>query len=250
VHIKNYLIFGVVNFIAAALSGAAGGGGGLISTPVMIMLGLSPAQAAATAKFGGIGISLGASSRFFKEKIADTRMVLAFSIGGAVLSVLGSLLLIKIQDQTELIQKAMGVLILFIGIPALYLRSLGLSRVERPAWLKGLGAAVIAISIFIQVAFASGLGSVQTIVFIACFGMTALTASATKRAMQLTVASVALVIFIFSGLVDYRFGLAGLISSLLGGYLGAHIAVKKGNKFVINLFALTGAILALQLIIG
>ena len=57
------------NFIVAILSGAAGGGGGLIITPLMVLLGLTPAEAVGTGKFGGFGISLGASSRFFREKI-------------------------------------------------------------------------------------------------------------------------------------------------------------------------------------
>lgn len=74
-------------------------------------------------------------------------------------------------------------------------------------------------------------------VLISCFGMTALVASATRRAMQLTVASVSLVVFIAAGLIDYRYGLTGLATGLVGGYIGAHIAVKKGNKFIINLFA-------------
>jgi uncharacterized protein len=73
-------------------------------------------------------------------------------------------------------------------------------------------------------------------------------ATATRRVMQLVVATVSLGIFIVAGVVDYKYGVVGLITSGLGGFLGAHIAVKKGNKFVINLFAITSAILAIQLL--
>jgi len=80
--------------------------------------------------------------------------------------------------------------------------------------------------------------------------MTALTASATRRLTQLTVAAVGLTVYIAAGLVDYRFGLVGFITSLVGGFIGAHIAIKRGNKFVINLLAVTSILLALQLIFG
>jgi uncharacterized membrane protein YfcA len=51
-------------------------------------------------------------------------------------------------------------------------------------------------------------------------------------------------------LVDYGFGLTALGASTVGGYIGAHIAVKKGNKFVINLFAIVSVLLAIQLLFG
>jgi len=175
---------------------------------------------------------------------------LIFSIVGGLLSLFGSLLLVHLQSQTEILQKIMGFVILFLGIPLLYLKNTGLHEAERPGWLKVTGSILIAISVFLQTIFASGIGGIQTIVFITCFGMTALAASATKRAMQLTVTSISLFVYIMAGLVDYRFGLAGFIASFAGGYVGSHIAIKKGNKFVLNLFAAVSAILALQLLFG
>lgn len=216
----------------------------------MVTLGLSPVQAIATTKFSGFGISIGTSARFFREKLTDKRTVIIFSITGALSAITGSLTLLHFQEHTVVIQKLMGLVILAVGIPLLYVRSAGLKPRQRSKSVKALGLVLLTLAVFLQVAIGSGIGSLQMVVLISCFGMTALVASATRRAMQLTVSTISLAIYMFGGLVDYRFGVIGLVTSLAGGFIGAHIAVKKGNKFVINLFAFVSALLALQLIFG
>jgi uncharacterized membrane protein YfcA len=247
---EKLIIFAVVNFLAATLSGASGGGGGLVAAPVLVLLGLSPAHAIATAKFGGFGLALGSSMRFFKEKITDKRTVLIFSAIGAVGALAGSLTLAHFSDQTEILQRLMGLVILVIGIPLLYVRNSGLTIRHTSGWLKATGMVLLLISVALQAALGSGIGSLQLVIFILCFGMDALTASATRRAMQLTVATISLAVLITVGLIDWRFGLTGLVTSLIGGFLGAHIAIKKGNRFIVNMFAIVSALLAAELLFG
>lgn len=246
--IKKVVIFGVINIAVGTLSGASGGAGSLISTPFMILLGLSPAQAIATAKFNGFGTSLGATSRFYHEKITDKRTVIIFSILGCFGAILGSITLLHFQSYAAQIQRIMGFFILFVGIPLLYVRKQGLVVRSTSSILKATGLFGLVALVFLQVALSSGIGSLQMLLLINCFGMTALVANATRRLMQLTVSTTALAIFISQGLVNYEFGFVGLITSLTGGFIGAHLAVKKGNKFIINIFALVSVILALQLI--
>jgi uncharacterized membrane protein YfcA len=246
---KELLLFAIVNMLAAALSGAAGGGGGLISTPFLVVLGLSPATAIATAKFGGFGISAGTSTRFFKEKLTHRKTIIIFSILGAIGGLAGSLLLVKFSNNEELLEKIMGYIILCAGIPLLYIRNMGIKATVKPLYVKIIGSVLLSFTVLLQAALSTGMGALQMIVLMACFGMTAMTASATRRAMQLVVATVSLAVFIIAGIVDFRFGMVALVTSFIGGYIGAHIAVKKGNKFIINLFAITSFILALQLIL-
>lgn len=214
----------------------------------MVILGLPPATAIATAKFGGFGMSLGSSSRFFREKMTDKRTVIIFSIIGGIGAIIGSLLLVQFSDHSTQLQTMMGFAILLVGIPTLYFRNAGLIAKPRPVWIKALGLILLGIGVIVQVALGSGIGSLQLIVLISCFGMTALVASATRRFMQLTVASISLIIFILTGLVDYQYGAVVLVTALAGGYIGTHLAIKKGNKFVINLFAAVSALMAIQLI--
>ena len=243
------LIFAIVNVVAAALSGAAGGGGGLISIPTLLLLGLTPASAVATGKFGGLGIASGTSLRFAKEKLTDRHTVLIFSVLSALGAIVGSLLLVKYQHHERVLEDIVAYSILLVGVPLLYVRNLGLTAQERSPLTKTFGGLLLLAAIILQAALGSGLGSLQLVVLIGCFGMTALVASATRRAMQITVAVISLAIFVGSGIVDYKYGLTGLATSFVGGYLGAHIAIKRGNRFVINLFAATSVLLAVQLLL-
>ncbi|HET6924704.1 MAG TPA: sulfite exporter TauE/SafE family protein [Candidatus Saccharimonadales bacterium] len=242
------LIFGVINLAAAALSGAAGGGGGLVSLPLLVQLGLSPTAAIATSKFGGFGISAGSSLRFMRERLTERRPLIIFSIVGAVAAFGGSMLLVGFHTNQRLLQDVMGVTILVVGIPLLYVRNMGLERKERSLPVRTAGFVLLFLGLVLQAALGGGVGSLQLIVLMGCFGMTALVANATRRVMQLVVATISLAIFIAAGFVDFRYGAVGLVTSSIGGFLGAHLAIKKGNKFVINLFAVTSAILALQLL--
>lgn len=244
------IIFAFVNLLAAGLSGAAGGGGGLISVPFMVILGLSPATAIATAKFGGFGISAGSSARFFREKITDRKTISMLSALAALGATVGSLLLVKYSGAEQVLENVLGYMILLIGIPLLYARNMGLETKQKSTLMKVIGVVLLTAGIMLQAALGAGVGSLQLIVLMGFFGMTALTASATRRAIQLVVATISLFVFIIAGLVDYKFGLVGLVTSFVGGYIGAHIAVKKGNKFIINIFAVTSAAMALQLIFG
>lgn len=248
--IKNLILFGLINFISCILSRASGAAGAIISTPLMVLFGLTPAQAIATAKFAGFGVSLGATLRFAREGITDRRTVIVFSILGGIAALIGSLTLAHFSHHTDFIQKLMGWVILVVGIPMLYFRNAGLTTRHRSRQMKILGLFVLAFCVFLQVSVGAGIGSLQMIVLISMFGMTALVANATRRFMQLTVATISLIVFVSVGLVDYRFGAVGLVTAFTGGHIGAHLAIKKGNKFVVNLFAIVSALLALQLIFG
>lgn len=245
---KHLLLYALVNLVASALSGAAGGGAALIGIPTLLLLGLSPTAAIASTKFSGLGLSTGTSLRFYREKLTDRRMVVILSLISAGGAIVGSLVLVKLSSHEALLQRIMAVAILVVGIPMLYVRGLGLEPKNRTRPIQVLGFCLIVISVIFQAALSSGLGSLQMVVMMACFGMTALVANATRRFMQLTVAVISLIIFIWAGFMNYKFGVAALVTSFIGGYIGAHIAVKKGNKFVINLFAITSALLALQLL--
>lgn len=242
------IIFGIIQFFAAILSGAAGGG--FIIAPLLIIFGLSPATAIATAKMGGVGLGIGTSSKFYGKKLASRKTIVTFSLLGLFTALLGSFLLIELKDKQDFLQKAVGLVILFIGIPMIYLKNMGLRKKNRSRPVKIIGTLLIGITNIFHTLLSTGISIVQMTIFMSFFGMTALSASATRRAMQLTSALISLAVLIPAGLVNYKFGIVSLVSALGGGYLGAHLAVKKGNKFVVNIMALTSAALAIYLILG
>lgn len=88
------------------------------------------------------------------------------------------------------------------------------------------------------------------IVMMNLLGLTALEANATRRIPGFLLASVSLLIYISSDVVYYAHGLAMLAGMVVGGYIGTHIAIKQGSKFVKIVFAGVVAVLGIQLLIN
>ena len=67
---------------------------------------------------------------------------------------------------------------------------------------------------------------------------------------SLILALVVLIIFGINGLLHFDVGIALFFGMLLGGRLGANVAIKKGNAWVKILFVITIIALAIKLLIG
>ncbi len=81
-------------------------------------------------------------------------------------------------------------------------------------------------------------------------GFTALESNATRRIPGFLLALTSLIVYMVSGAVYYSYGLAMLGGMFVGGYVGTHIAIKKGEKFVKIIFAIVVALLGLKFVIG
>ena len=58
------------------------------------------------------------------------------------------------------------------------------------------------------------------------------------------------IVFIFAGIIDYWLAFYMIIVGILGSYLGAKTAMKKGNKFIRRLFLLLVVIISIRLLIS
>jgi len=101
-----------------------------------------------------------------------------------------------------------------------------------------------------QAAIGAGLGSLTTLAYIYFFGFTALDASATKRLPALIMTVISLAVFIYYSLVDFSQGGTLLLGSLVGGYAGAHVAIKQGNQYVKIALAIVLVALGIRFIFG
>lgn len=242
------LLFAVVNTIIMTLSGIAGGGAGLFTAPFLIFLGVDPLTAISTSKVTGLGAGIGAGFKYHREKILDLKTQIIFMAMGGVGALIGSSILVKFSSHEDFIQRLLGYVILFVGLPILFSKNLGLETKHKSTRSKSVGYVVLFIISIIGSAI-SGITTAYLIVMMAFFGMTAINAAIAKRSIQLVAQTISLIIFASAGFIDYKLGIIALITSIIGSYIGAHIAIKKGNKFVINIFAILCIILALQLIL-
>lgn len=242
------VIYGVVGFIMAILSGIAGAGGGFVMTPLLIFLGLTPAQAVSTGKFNGLAVTVGSLSglRGHSEQVSKRKigavMILAFIIGLIVPFVIKSF-------DNKWYRITLGIILLLM-IPLMIYKKMGIKHSEPSAAKKGLGGVLLAISLFLQGTFSGGLGSLVNIVLMGMLGQTAVEANITKRWSQLILNVTIIFGVLGAGLIVWPAVVVALCAGTAGSYIGGRIAIQKGDTLVVNVMLLLMLASGLILIFG
>jgi len=96
--------------------------------------------------------------------------------------------------------------------------------------------------------FGAGTGVFIFYILMLCFGLTITEAVATQSIPLLVLSISSLALFALHGIIDYEIGIVLLAGMALGGYIGAHFALKKGNKWIKGLFAVIVIISGIKLL--
>lgn len=246
-----HLVLFLVALAANAFSAFSGGGAGLIQLPVLIFLGLPFGVALATHKVASVALGAGATVRHLRERALDlpfTLFILACGLPGVVL---GASLILSVPDRAA--QVALGVLTAGLGVYSW--RNPGLGQVHAPAhrdrrgfFIGGAGLFLIGV---LNGSLTSGTGLFVTLWLVRWFGLDY------RRAVAYTLILVGL---FWNGTGAVTLGLLGdirwswlpalLAGSLLGGYLGAHMAIEKGNRWIKRGFEIVTLAVGVKLIVG
>jgi len=221
--------------LIAGFVGAIAGGGGLISIPLLLFFGIPPQITLATNKFGGLGLSVGALYKFIKEKKVIWKYAIFLSISGIAGSLIGSQILLTVD--TNVLQKAIGGLLIILTPTILIKKSFGIEEQTAPRRRKIIGY-VLYFLLSILASFFGGLGVLLMGIVIFNFGLPIIKANATELVSYSVFSLTSVIIFAFNGIIDYKVGLVLFLGMLIGGYLGAHTAIKKGNVWVKYFFTL------------
>lgn len=169
-------------------------------------------------------------------------MILALVVGLFVPFVIKSL-------DSEVYRVALGIILLLM-IPVLLIKKVGIKAHKPKRLQKNVGYVFLTIALFLQGVFSGGLGTLVNIVLMGMLGMTATEANVTKRWSQLILNSTIVIGVLFSGLIMWEVLLVIVPATLIGGYIGGKIAVKKGNKFIMDTMILLMVVSAIALIFG
>jgi len=219
----------LIGLLSSALSGMGGGGGGFITIPYFLFIGLPPANALATAKMGGIGVSVGAFTAFRGKGLVHKGLVYKFMAITVVCSLISAVLIPKIDP--GIFQKVIGAFLL-VMIPTLFINKAAFRPGERSKRWLGIGFVLYTIFSFLQTLIGTGMGSILVLVLMFAFGLGALESNATKRVAQSVQSAILFVLLAIQGLVYWWYGVASLLGCTIGSHIGSHIAIKKGVKFV------------------
>jgi uncharacterized membrane protein YfcA len=224
----------VLAAVAAGFVDAVVGGGGLIQLPALL-LGLpnaSPVQILATNKLGSICGTSVSSVTYYRRVRPDPRtflplMGLAFC--GAVLGAL-----VASQVPREAFEPIVLVVLVLVGGYVLFKPDLGSETALRHSGGRHLGTAMAVGFVigFYDGAMGPGTGSFLVLALVALLGYSFLDASAKARMANWATNLGALVVFVPQGAVLWKVGLLMGVGNLVGGYVGARVAVSKGARFV------------------
>lgn len=244
------LVLFVISLVANLFSALAGGGAGLLQLPALLFLGLPFGIALATHKVASVFLGIGATARHLKSSRLSWQfvlVVLAFGLPGVVL---GAKIILQVDDQIA--QFLLGVLTLSLAIYSAVKPTLGQTLQLKHQTITGMlfGGAVLFFIGFLNGSLTSGTGLFVTIWLIRWFGLDYKTAVAY---------TLVLVGIFWNGSGAITLGILGdiqwdwlpalIIGSLLGGYLGAHLAIVKGNQFIKRAFEVITALVGLALIL-
>jgi len=248
--VEQFTLF-LISLFANLFSAFSGGGAGLVQLPALIFLGLPFGVALATHKVASVALGVGATLRHLRQGGLERQFVIFLTTTGVPGVVLGASLILRLPDR--LAQIALGLLTLGLGIYSLFNRSLGQQYAPRHRDLRGYlvgGGGLFLIGV-LNGSLTSGTGLFVTLWLVRWFGFDY------RRAVAHTLVLVGL---FWNGAGALTLGLLGdiewswlpvlLFGSLLGGYLGAHLSIIKGNRWIKRGFELVTLLVGLKLALG
>lgn len=243
-----YVAIAIISLFTSTLSGMAGGGGALMTAPAMLLIGFAPNTVVATQKAGGIGINLGAMIKFLKHKeLIQWQIAGVLSVLAVIAAYIGTHVVFSFSE--EVIRNAIAIIVI-LTMPVLYFRRKdGLQQRETSQISQYVGYGIYTAILTVQAAVGGGIGTLNMFVLMGPMGLNALQANATKRVVGFVLTFSSMLFFISSGYVDWK--LAGIIlcTTLVGGYVGASIAIDKGSKFVRATLVIVSTVMAILILL-
>lgn len=251
-------LFGEISFAAGAFMvtaaffagfvDAIAGGGGLIQLPALL-IGLpqsSVVQVLGTNKLASFFGTSAAAIMFRRRVKPDLAFTLTMALPAFFGSISGALLAASIPADAL---RPLVLILLVVAVSYTWRRpTLGEIEVLRHtprrrtliAILAGAGIG------FYDGIFGPGTGTFLMLALVALLGFAFLTASSIAKIVNLSTNLGAIVVFGLHGVILWRLGLVLALANVLGGVLGAHMAIRGGSPLVRRVFLLVAVLLILK----
>ncbi|MBI2568531.1 MAG: sulfite exporter TauE/SafE family protein [Candidatus Schekmanbacteria bacterium] len=240
----------VVSGIVAGTINTMVGGGSLITLPVLIFLGLSPAVANGTNRLSLVGQTATASLAYYRTGIVRPHLAVQLAIPALVASVLGALVATDLSAAA--LRKVIGLLLPAALIVVFAEPHKRLSRLGGLSPRKQLAIAHV---VFFGLGFyggflGAGIGVLIMTALVVIYGMTLLETNGVKTIVNLLLSCASLVVFWHAGAIDWRLGVPLLLANSVGGVAGAHLAVRGGEKGIRLALVVVVAVSSVKLLLG
>jgi uncharacterized membrane protein YfcA len=217
-------------FCAATID-AIGGGGGLLTVPALLAVGLPPHAVLGTNKGQAMFGSLAAMFRYRHAGLLDTRaaaFTFPLAFVGSFAGATGAMWLAP-----AVLRPVILVLLLLAGAFVLLMRPRGDDAPKRTGRQAAMGMAAAALAIGAYDGFfGPGTGTFLIVIFVATAGRTLARASADAKVVNFASNVAAALLFAWHGVVHWEISLPMAGANLAGGFLGAHLAVRRGERLI------------------
>ncbi len=248
--IHQLLLF-VISLAANTFSAFSGGGAGLIQLPALLFLGLPFPLALATHKVATVALGMGATAKHIKARRFDRQLIGSLLLAGLPGVVIGALVIIRVPGRWAEI--ALGFLTVALGLYSVLHPQLGqrAAAQHREGWGLLVGAVGLFLIGVLNGSLTSGTGLFATLWLIRWYGTDYLTAVAhTLVFVGLAWNGTGALTLGMMGNIYWPWLPALLLGSLGGGYLGAMLAVRSGNRWIKHGFELVTLLVGIKLLLG
>ena len=219
-------------FLAGFVDSAAGGGG-LISLPAYLFVGLPPHTAIGCNKFSSACGTTLSAARFFKNGAVDWQVAAISAVCSFVASYLGIRIALMINQETLI--TVLVIVLPIVAVLLLFKRNFGAEN--QSADIPKKKAFILAACAGLVIGFYDGLigpgtGTIAIIVFSAGMKYDLKTASGNAKVMNLASNYASLIAVITGNKVIYSIAIPAAVFGIIGNYIGAGFAIKKGTVFI------------------
>lgn len=246
------ILFPFIVFLSGLTAGfinIASGGGSFITVPILIILGLDPAVANATNRISLATQNISAIIRFQSSGLSHYKT--SFLLGSFCFlgSFIGAEAVLRIDAETF---KRVYSITIFIALALMLLdpvERFGLD-VEKPSKYR-YGISVV-LFFFLGIyagMFQAGTGLLIMVMLRLVMGFDLLKVSIIKVVVILCTTLISSLIFILEGQVNWFYMVFLSMGFIVGGWISAHLAIKKGDPWIRRLLFVTMILLATKLIL-
>jgi uncharacterized membrane protein YfcA len=232
---ETYII--ILLCIAAFLAGfvdAIVGGGGLIQTPIALILlpNLAVSSVIGSLKIPSFSGTAFAARQYLKKVTLNWRLLFLMAFVAFVAAFIGSNLLTKVSN--DFMKPVLLVVLSLIAIYTFIKKDFGSHQVKvQSTKYQFLLAVLISVIIgFYDGFIGPGTGSFFVLAFVSVLGFDFLHASANAKMVNLATNFGSICLFILKGKIIWAIAIPMSICNALGGWIGAKLAIKKGNGFI------------------
>lgn len=210
------------------------GGGGLIQTPVALILlpNVAVSSIIGSLKIPAFSGTSFAASQYLKKVQMNWKLLSIMAVTAFFAAFLGSNLLTKVSN--DFMKPLLLVVLTLIAIFTFKKKNFGQHQAKEFSERKQLFLAII-LSIFIGFYdgfIGPGTGSFLVLAFVSVLGFDFLHASANAKMVNLATNFGSICLFVLKGKIIWIIAIPMAFCNAFGGWIGAKIAIKKGNGFI------------------